>query len=114
MYVGKQLMGVLVGLAIAIGLSLIDYHKILNLSTVIYAVCIGSLVAVLIWGKTVNNAKRWIEVPVIGQLQPSEFVKIGLITTFSWYFMKYQEKINQVSYCCNRGSDVRNSGRSHL
>ena len=96
-YVGKQLMGVLVGLAIAIGLSLIDYHKILNLSTVIYAVCIGSLVAVLIWGKTVNNAKRWIEVPVIGQLQPSEFVKIGLITTFSWYFMKYQEKINQVS-----------------
>ena len=32
-----------------------------------------------------------------GQLQPSEFVKIGLIITFSWYFMKYQEKINQVS-----------------
>lgn len=50
-YVGKQLMGVLVGLAIAIGLSLIDYHKILNLSTVIYAdLILGSLVAVLILG----------------------------------------------------------------
>ena len=95
--VSKQLMGVLVGLAVAIGLSLIDYHKILNFSIAIYGVCIASLVAVLIWGKVVNNAKRWIEVPVLGQLQPSEFVKIGLIVTFSWYFMKYQEKINQVS-----------------
>ena len=95
--VNKQLMGVLVGLAVAIGLSLIDYHKILNFSIAIYGVCIASLVAVLIWGKVFNNAKRWIEVPVLGQLQPSEFVKIGLIVTFSWYFMKYQEKINQVS-----------------
>ena len=95
--VNKQLLGVLVGLAVAIGLSLIDYHRILNFSMVIYGLCIASLVAVLIWGNVVNNAKRWIEVPVIGQLQPSEFVKIGLIVTFSWYFMKYQERINQVS-----------------
>ena len=95
--VNKQLLGVLVGLAIAIGLSFIDYHRILNFSIIIYGLCIASLIAVLIWGRDVNNARRWIEVPVIGQLQPSEFVKIGLIVTFSWYFMKYQEKINQVS-----------------
>ena len=31
------------------------------------------------------------------RLQPSEFVKIGLIITFSWYFMKYQEKVDKVS-----------------
>ena len=95
--VNKQLLGVFIGLAVAIGLSLVDYHKILNFSTLIYGLCIASLVAVLIWGNVVNNARRWIEVPAIGQLQPSEFVKIGLIITFSWYFMKYQEKINQVS-----------------
>lgn len=81
-FVTKQLMGVMVGLVIAICLSLIDYHKILNFSTIIYLLCICSLIAVLIWGKSVNNAKRWIEVPVLGQLQPSEFVKIGLIITF--------------------------------
>ena len=28
---------------------------------------------------------------------PAEFVKIGLILFFSWYFNKYQEKINKVS-----------------
>ena len=96
-FVTKQMLGVLVGLAIAIVLSLIDYHKILNLTAIIYLLCVASLVAVLIWGRSVNNAKRWIEVPVLGQLQPSEFVKIGLIITFSWYFMKNQEKINNVS-----------------
>ena len=95
--VTKQMLGILVGMAIAICLSLVDYHKILNFSTVIYLICIGSLVAVLVWGKSVNNARRWIEVPVLGQLQPSEFVKIGLIITFSWYFMKYQEKIDKVT-----------------
>ena len=55
-FVNKQLMGVLVGLAIAIVLSLIDYHKILNLTTVIYLLCVGSLIAVLMWGRSVNNA----------------------------------------------------------
>lgn len=94
--VNKQLLGVLVGLALSIGLSLVDYHRILNFSMVIYGLCIASLVAVLVWGRVVNNARRWIEVPVIGQLQPSEFVKIGLIIVFSWYFMKYQEKVDQV------------------
>ena len=95
--VSKQILGVLIGMAVAVGLSLVDYHRILNLSAVIYIICFLSLVAVLVWGKEVNNAKRWIEVPVIGQLQPSEFVKLGLIVFFSCYFMKYQERINQPS-----------------
>ena len=95
--VSKQILGVLCGMAIAVGLSLIDYHRILNLSAIIYIICFLSLIAVLVWGREVNNAKRWIEVPVIGQLQPSEFVKIGLIVFFSWYFMKYQERVNQPS-----------------
>ncbi len=98
--VARQLLGILVGLALAIGISLIDYHKILNFSAAIYIVCVVSLAAVLIWGREVNNARRWIELPIVGQLQPSEFVKIGLIIFFSWYFSKYQEKINQVSTVC--------------
>ena len=56
--VNKQLLGVLVGLAIAIGLSFIDYHRILNFSIIIYGLCIASLIAVLIWGRDVNNARR--------------------------------------------------------
>lgn len=95
-YVGKQVMGIIVGFAIVLLLSLVDYHKILSLGMLTYMLCAGSLVAVILFGERVNNATRWLKLPGIGQIQPSEFVKIGLIAFFAWYFSKYQEKLNRV------------------
>ena len=95
--VNRQIFGVVIGLTAAIGLSLLDYHRIMSLGGLVYAGCLALLAAVFLWGNNVNNAKRWIVLPGIGQIQPSEFVKIGLIVFFSWYFMKYQEKLNQPS-----------------
>lgn len=95
--VRKQIMGVMVGFALVIGISLIDYHKLLHLYALDYAVCILLLGAVLVMGHTAGGATRWIDVPGIGRIQPSEFVKIGLILFFSWYWSKYQEKINSPS-----------------
>ena len=77
--VTKQIIGILVGFALAIGLSIIDYHRIINLYALDYAVCILLLGAVLVMGHTEGGATRWIDVPGIGRIQPSEFVKIGLI-----------------------------------
>lgn len=62
----------------------------------VYLLCVGLLAWVLLNGVMHGGATRWIVLPVLGQLQPSEFTKIGLIVFFSWYFDKYQEKINQV------------------
>ena len=93
---GKQIMGIAVGMVLAVALSLIDYHKLLSLSTLIYGGCIVLLAAVLIMGKSRGIATRWLVLPVIGQIQPAEFVKIGLVLFFSWYFQKYQERINQL------------------
>lgn len=95
--VSKQIIGICVGLVFTIGFSLIDYHKLLVLSPLVYTGCVGILVAVLLFGKSKGIATRWINLPIIGRFQPSEFVKIGLILFFSWYFQKYQEKINQIS-----------------
>ncbi|MEG2350099.1 MAG: FtsW/RodA/SpoVE family cell cycle protein [Hungatella sp.] len=94
---GKQIIGIVVGLIFTIGLSLIDYHKILSFSIVIYLLCVISLAAVLFFGKSKGIATRWIVLPFIGQIQPAEFVKIGLMIFFSWYFQKYQENINHAS-----------------
>ena len=93
---GKQIMGIAVGLVLAVALSLIDYHKLLSLSTLIGGGCIVLLAAVRIMGKSRGIATRWLVLPVIGQIQPAEFVKIGLVLFFSWYFQKYQERINQL------------------
>jgi rod shape determining protein RodA len=92
--VTKQIIGVMVGFALAIGLSIIDYHNITKLYALVYAGCIILLGAVLVMGHTAGGATRWINLPGIGRIQPSEFVKIGLIIFFSWYWNKYQEKMN--------------------
>lgn len=95
--IGKQIFGIVVGLVMTIVLSLIDYHRLLSLSPVIYLACVAILAAVLAFGKSRGIATRWIVLPVIGQIQPAEFVKIGMILVFSWYFQKYQESINKAS-----------------
>ena len=74
--VNRQIFGVVIGLTAAIGLSLLDYHRILSMGWLVYAGCLVLLAAVFLWGNNVNNAKRWIVLPGIGQIQPSEFVKM--------------------------------------
>ncbi len=93
----KQIMGLGLGLFLMVVLSLIDYHWILSFRILIYLVCIAFLVAVLVFGRSRGISTRWLELPVIGQIQPSEFVKIGVILFFSWYFERYQEKINRIT-----------------
>lgn len=94
-YVGKQVMGIGIGVIVVIILSLIDYRRIVGMAPAVYGVCIAGLLAVLLVGSTHGGATRWLVLPGIGQIQPSEFVKIGLIVFFSWFFSRNQEKINQ-------------------
>lgn len=103
-YVGKQIMGIIVGFGIVLGLSLLDYHRILSAAGAVYAVCILGLVAVLFFGRNVNNATRWLVLPGIGQIQPSEFVKVGMIIFFAWFYSKYQEQLNRVQTLAAAGA----------
>ena len=93
--VNKQITGVCAGFCLALGISSIDYHKFVNLSILVYVACIVLLAAVLVMGHTAGGATRWINIPGIGQIQPSEFAKIGLIIFVSWFWNKYQDTINK-------------------
>ncbi len=95
--VNKQIMGIVVGFAVALVLSVVDYHWLLSLHLPIYLVCVAFLAAVILFGRSRGISTRWLELPVIGQIQPSEFVKIGIILFFSWYFERYRGKINHVT-----------------
>lgn len=50
---------------------------------ILYLIGVISLILVLIYGVTINNATCWFKIPFIGTLQPSEFMKIFLIITLS-------------------------------
>lgn len=95
--VGKQILGIAAGLVLLIIISLLDYRKLLMLSPIVYLGCVLMLALVLIFGKSKGVATRWIVLPIVGQVQPAELVKIGLILFFSWYFQKYQETLNKPS-----------------
>lgn len=91
----KQIVGILAGLTAVIILSLVDYHKVVSFAPLIYGASLAFLLAVLVFGVSRGVARRWLVLPVIGQIQPSEFVKTGLIVFFAWYLSKYQERVNQ-------------------
>ena len=96
-YINRQLIGLFGGLVIMIFLALMDYHKLMRCTGVIYLACVAILLAIIVagqFGGAGTGARRWITLPVIGRFQPSEFVKIGLIIFFSWFLQRNQEKIN--------------------
>jgi len=59
--------------------SIVDYHRLLDISWWTYGFSIVSLVAVLVVGKKVLGAKRWINLGGGAHFQPSEWVKLVLI-----------------------------------
>ncbi|MCR5418812.1 MAG: rod shape-determining protein RodA [Lachnospiraceae bacterium] len=92
-YMSRQLMGFIGGLFFMILLSLFDYSVFLKLYWVFYGMTVGLLLLVHFFGRTVNHAKRWVEIAGI-QFQPSETAKILLILFYAQYIMKKKESIS--------------------
>ena len=92
-YEQKQLFGIIIGSIVAIVLLFIDYHFILKFYWLIYLFNVLFLLAVKLFGVSVNGAKRWINVGPI-QLQPSEFTKLFIVLFFAKMMWKYKDKIN--------------------
>ena len=77
-YTVKQAVGIVLAIIIMIVLSLIDYHFIVKFYVPLYLSSVLLLVAVIIGGTSVNNAKRWFTIAGI-RFQPSELTKVLMI-----------------------------------
>ena len=75
----------------------LNYKKYREIGKYLYGIGIIMLVMVLIIGKTVNGAKRWIDLGMGVVIQPSEFVKLILIVVLSAlvYNFKTRNKIKK-------------------
>lgn len=96
-YQGRQIFGVVIGVAVMVVVSLMDYIWVLEFSWLIYAAAVASLGSVLLIGTTVNGAKRWINLGFT-TFQPSELAKILLILFFSKYIMDHVEEIDELGF----------------
>ncbi|MCR5467380.1 MAG: rod shape-determining protein RodA [Lachnospiraceae bacterium] len=90
---GKQIAGLILGLAVMVIISLIDYSYFLKFSWIIYFINLALLGLVFIIGSSAGGATRWISIAGI-KFQPSELSKLLLILFFAYFFMKYQSVLN--------------------
>ena len=96
-YFLNQLKFAILGLIIMYIVSKIDYRFYKKYYWIIYFFSVAILLLVLIpkVGVEVNGATRWIKLPLIGQFQPSEITKIGLIIFFAGYLTDHKNDLKK-------------------
>lgn len=95
-YQSQQIMGLVLGSAAMLVCSLTDYTIFMNFHWLVYGFNLLLLIIVMTpLGKEVNGAQRWIEIPRLFQIQPSELAKILLILFFAKFFSDNAERINE-------------------
>ncbi len=88
-----QAAGIIIGLFACLVILTLEHQNLARFSIPIYILCIGLLVLTLVFGKEVMGNKNWIDLGPVN-VQPSEFVKIGFILTFSKHLSKVHHYIN--------------------
>lgn len=85
----------LIGTALMVMISKIDYQFFGHVAVPIYAVCVALLILVLVVGSAGNwGARSWIRFGPIG-IQPSEICKVGFAITFAKHLSMVKERIDR-------------------
>ena len=84
-YLKRQVINIVIGLALAWGVTIIDYRLLRAYTPFIWGFGVLGLIFVLLpgVGSTVNGAKAWIPLPGGFQIQPAEIAKISIIIGIS-------------------------------
>ena len=84
----KQLMGLGIAFIAMMAIAFTDYRKLIDYAPYFYAIGLVLLILVLIpgIGLKLNGQRCWLKIPVFGQFQPSEFVKIPVVLMLARYF----------------------------
>lgn len=90
----KQLIWYILGFGLVYLIMTIRNEFIYRNIWFLYGLGVLSLIALLIWGTPINDAKCWFTLPGIGTIQPSEFMKIILIITLATVINKFNEDYN--------------------
>jgi len=78
-YLYRHLANVGIGVALVVIAARLDARRLRLLGPVLYVASLLGLLAVFAVGATINGAHAWILLPGGMQLQPSEFMKLGLV-----------------------------------
>ncbi len=88
----KQIIWFLCGFALMIALTFLNYKQLGDYSLYIYGFFIFLLLLTLVVGKPVRNTRAWLNLGAFS-LQPSEFMKLGVIILVSKYLELREREI---------------------
>ncbi len=78
----KQIIWMSAGFIIMMISLIIDYREFDKLNLFIYAMCVGLLISVLVFGQLGGGSRRWLVMGFV-RIQPSEVMKIALIISLA-------------------------------
>lgn len=90
-------MHVFIGLAAMWFAHKVDYRYYSKLSKIALLVSVPLLIYTFTNGTTINDAARWIQIPIIGtSFQPSDFASLALIVNLASMLAKRQQNIDDI------------------
>lgn len=95
-FITRQGLYAILGFVGMLVISEIDYHLYLRFQKPFFIICVGLLLLVLVIGVEHNGATRWIRLPILGEFQPSELMKLAVIISFSHYAIERGYEVRQI------------------
>ncbi len=95
----KQALAMLVGVGAAVAISWFGTRRLADWRwvAVIFAVAVVSLLGVLAVGRSINGARRWIDLGPIN-LQPAEIAKFAVVITIAWLLGRAAERVRTFNH----------------
>lgn len=87
---------VIIGLAAMWFAHKVDYRYYSKLSKFALWISIPLLIYTFAFGVSLNDASRWIRVPLVGSFQPSDFASLALIVNMASMLSKRQQNIDDI------------------
>jgi rod shape determining protein RodA len=90
----SQSQKVVLAVAIMIFIANLSPQFIARFAVPLYVIGIVLLLGVAVGGEVVKGARRWLKIPGVGNIQPSEIMKIALPLILAWYFERHEGSMN--------------------
>ena len=94
-----MILALVLGLAVALVVSFIDYDIILKLAPIVAVGCVTVMLLLFRFGVSPegrSDAISWLKISSSLYFQPSEIVKIGFIITFAWHLSKVKNTVSDI------------------
>ena len=103
-YLYRHLINVAIGAVLLVGAARLDMRQLRLIGPVLYGLSLLGLLAVFVVGSTINGAHAWIVIGGGFEVQPAEFMKLGLIAGMAVMFE--QRAVGRPVGACPTSADV--------